>query len=222
MRLLAYVTIGGALQSAAFPSIAGPTPRTDLPGVTSNSEFHNGAELQPADVQFYLRIARAAVDRYQHPSTQDVADIAETKRLRQTMMDAQVKVGKDAQAGMSYQAMQADMFVPTPAQQAVMNRGDALLSGHVAEMLAASAGMPESQWDSLQTAVERAAGLHDDERFGSGDEATAALTAEQRERAARIIKVRADDRKLVAPDAPEINQLAAQAARLISARAQTP
>ena len=123
----------------------------------------------------YLRIARATADRYQHPTTQDAADIAETKRLRQTMMDAQAKLAADAQAGRSYQAMQADMFVATPAQQAVMNRGDALLSGGVADMLAANAGMPESQWDALHTAVETAAGFHEEDRFGSGEEGSPRL-----------------------------------------------
>jgi hypothetical protein len=222
MRLLAFTTIGGALLWGAFSAFATPQPRTDLPGVTSNSDFHNGAPLQPADVQFYLRIQRATLDRYQHPTAQDAADIAENKRLRQAMMDAQVKVAADAQAGKSYQAMQADMFTPTPAQQAVMDRAEALLSGHVADLLAANAGMPENQWDSLSTAVETAAGLHDGDRFGSGDDSPTTLTPEQRERAAKIIQRRADNRKLVAPDAPEIKKLAGETAQLIAARAQAP
>ena len=144
-------------------------------------------------------------------------DIAETKRLRQTMMDAQAKLAADAQAGRSYQAMQADMFVATPAQQAVMNRGDALLSGRVADMLAANAGMPESQWNALHTAVETAAGLHEEDRFGSGEEGSATLTPEQRERAAKITKRLADNRRLVALDAPEIKRLADESKRLIAA-----
>lgn len=222
MRRLVYATIGSTVLAAAFPLLASPQPPTDLPGFTSTKDFRNGAALQPADVQFYLRIARATADRYQHPTTQDATDIAETKRLRQTMMDAQAKLAADAQAGRSYQAMQADMFVATPAQQAVMNRGDALLSGRVADMLAANAGMPESQWDALHTAVETAAGLHDEDRFGSGEDGSATLTPEQRERAAKIIKRLADNRKLVALDAPEIKRLADQSKRLIAARTQAP
>jgi len=221
LHLLAYAAISGFMMCAAFPAVASAQPQSDLAGITSNKDFHNGAELQPADVQFYLRIMRAAVARYQHPTAQDVADIAETKRLRQLLTSAQAKIAADSQTGKSYQVIQADAFVPTSAQTVVMNRGTDLLSGNAAEILASNEGMPGYQWDTLRQTVETAAGLHDGDRFGSGEGPTI-LTPEQRERAARIIKVRADNRQLVAKDAAEIKRLNEQTAQLTAASCQAP
>jgi len=64
-------------------------------------------------VEFYLLIMRAAVERYQHPTAEDVADIAETERLRQLLSAAQAKIAADSQAGKPYQVIQADAFVPS-------------------------------------------------------------------------------------------------------------
>ena len=100
-----------------------------------------------------------------------------------------------------------------------MTRGTALLSGNAAEMLVANEGMPGYQWDTLRDTVETAAGLHDGDRFGSGDGRTT-LTPAQRERAAQIIKVRADNRQLMAKDEAEIKELSARTVQLTAARSQ--
>ena len=132
-------------------------PLTDLPGITSDKDLASGVvPLKPADVQFYIKIMRATLDRYQHPTPQDAADIAEVKRLHQLQTLGQSKMAEDMKAGNMQKAMN-DMFHPTPEQQATLDRGEALL-GDAPQMLAKDAGMPGRQWSALYQVVEHAAG----------------------------------------------------------------
>jgi hypothetical protein len=164
--------------------------------------------LKPPDVGFYMKIMQAALDRYQHPTAKDLADIAEAKRLRQLQLIGQAKMTEDFKAG-NMQKGAEDMFHPTPEQSATMDRA-AALTGGVPEMLAMDAGMPSGQWDELQRRVEYAAGIDNRSGYGSGDSGQApALTPEQKARVSALLRTEAANKDLVAPSAGEIKRLSA-------------
>jgi hypothetical protein len=208
-----------ALYAASVNSAENQRPLTDLPGITSWKDLESGlVALKPADVQFYVRTMRAAVDRYQHATAKDLADIAEAKRLRKLQMIGQTKMTEDMKAG-NWQKAGEDLFKPTPEQSATLDRADALI-GNVQGMLAKDAGMPVDQWDELQKTVEYAAGL-DQTGFGSGDDGPQPiLTAAQKARVKELVRVRAADKDLVTPSAPEIARLYTLVGQLASDRAQ--
>jgi hypothetical protein len=209
------------LSAPGFAATANHAPRTDLPGIISSKDLESGvAALKAADVEFYVTVMRATLERYQHPSAKDLADMAEAKRLTQRQMAAQAKVAEDMKAGNSQKAM-ADMFQPTPEEAAALDRGNALARGGVADLVAGEAGMPLNQWDKLSNVVQHAAGLDGDTGSGSGDAGqTSTLTPAQQVRAQDIQRVRAANRDLVAPSVPELKRLKSATDAIILERVQ--
>jgi hypothetical protein len=201
---------GMSAQSNGGSAAANHNPLTDLPGITSEKDLASVAVvLKPADVQFYIKNMQATLDRYQHPTPKDLADIAEAKRLNQVALLALSKMGEDMKAGNTQKAMNEDMFHPTPEQQATMDRGGALSYDGVAEIVAKDAGMPGGQWLAVCKAVEFAAGV--DAGVGiygsAGDSPTSNPTPEQVAFLANRRRITAADQALVAPNAPEIKRL---------------
>jgi hypothetical protein len=192
----------GAQSKAGGDAVASHKTLTDLPGITSEKDLHSElVPLTPADVQFYMKNIKATLDRLQHPTPQDLADLAEAKRLRQLQMAGQTKMAEDMKAGNMQKAMNEDMFRPTPEQQATLER-----TSVDPGMLAKDAGMPDGQWRELSEAVEYAAG--DLRPGGDGDDGPVAkLTAEQLAKGTKIKQIRAANQALVAPDVPEITRL---------------
>jgi len=195
---------------------------TDLPGITSQKDLASGVvPLKPADVQFYIKNMQATLDRYQHPTPQDLADIAEAKRLRQLQVLAQTKMAEDMKAGNMQKAMNEDMFHPTPEQQATLDRGNALTYNGLAQMLAKDTGMPGGQWDMLSQVVEYAAGVDATTGYGSGDDGPGSKpTTEQLAYAANRRRVAAANQALVAHDAPAIKRLHSLVMQAAADRAQ--
>jgi hypothetical protein len=67
------VAFGAALMSPGILLGATQPPTKALPGVISAKDLYSGTvALKPADVQFYLKIERAALDGYQHPTSEDL------------------------------------------------------------------------------------------------------------------------------------------------------
>jgi hypothetical protein len=196
-------------------------PHPDLPGIISSADLESGVvALKAADVQIYVRIMRTTLDRYQHPTAKDLADMAEAKRLMQRQMAAQVKVAEDMKAGNSQKAM-ADMNQLTAAESAALDRGNALSRGGVAALVAGEAGLPQDQWDKLSMVVQRAAGLDGDTGSGSGETGSIALTPAQRARAQDIQRVRTANKEIVAPIVPELRRLKSMTDPIILERVQT-
>lgn len=233
--MLAYA-LGGALVCVEGAFAANQNPQQDLPNVTSGKDLHSGlVPLKPADVDFYMKIMRAALDRYQHPPAQDLKDLAENQRLLHLQALGTAQMVADMKAGNNQKAM-GDVFQPTPDQKAVMDRSSELQM-RLAAMLAKEAGMPREQWDNLTKAVEDASGLNDDYnsiQWGSGDtDSTFKPSADQlakiQQATADRKRVAAANRQLVAPNAAEIKKIhdliqpiATQRAQAATAAAMAP
>ncbi len=187
-------------------------PIGDRPGNTSAKDLESGeVPLSPADLQFYLSIMRASVARYEHPTAQDTADLAEDKRLTAIEMADSQKMVQDLKAGNKQKAYGVDIFRPTPVQQAAMRRGDDLLHGNIPRVLAGNAGMGYDQWEKLGRTIDEV--VNGPAGYGSGDEGPAPkLSAAQSASAARVMRARAANRKLVMPSATEIKRLQARLA----------
>ena len=192
-------------------------PIGNRPGNTSAKDLESGeVPLSPADLQFYLSIMRASVSRYEHPNTQDTADLAEDKRLSAIRMADQEKYLQDLRAGNTKKAFDVDLFRPTPAQEAAMRRGDDLRGGNMPSILAGNAGMGRDQWDNLSRAIDEV--VKGPAGYGSGDEGPAPkVSAAQLAGAERINRARAANRKLVMPSAAEIKRLQARLGDLVVA-----
>ena len=214
--------VGSQSNAGGDAAVSGKTV-TDLPGITSDKDLSSGVvPLKPADVQFYIKIMRATLDRYQHPTPQDLADITEAKRLHQLQTLGQSKMAEDMKAGNMQTAMN-DMFHPTPEQQATLDRDEAL-SGNAPQMLAKDAGMPGGQWSALYQVVEHAAGVDAVDaptNYGYGDDSPGGKpSAEQLAFAANRRRTSAANQGLVAPDAPEIKRLHSFVGQAASDRVQ--
>jgi hypothetical protein len=211
--MLAYA-LGAAVLCVEAASAANQYPQQDLPSVTSGKDLHSGlVPLKPADVDFYMKIMRASLDRYQHPPAQDVKDLAENQRLLHLQALGTAKMTADMKAGNTQKAM-SEVFQPTPDQKALMARSEELQM-RLPAMLAQEAGMPRAQWDDLTKAVEDASGLNDEynsTQWGSGDtDSTFKPSAEQlakiQQATADRKRVAAANRQLVAPNAAEIKKI---------------
>ncbi len=191
--------------AVGFAAVKKPAP--DRPGNTSAKDLESGeVPLSSADLQFYLTIMRASVSRYEHPTAQDLADVAEDKRLKAIEMADSQKMAQDLRAGNTQKAIRVDPFHATPAQDAIMRRGDDLLERHIPSILAGKAGMSRFQWDELSRAIDET--INGPAGAGSGDEGPPPkLSAAASARAARIVGARAANRKLVLPSAAEITGL---------------
>jgi hypothetical protein len=218
---LVLAALAWVLPTAGVIAAESPLP-TGAPGLTSEKELDSGlVALKPTDVQFYLKTKQATLDRYQHPTPKDRADIAEAKRLDQAQGIAQAKMVADMQAG-NMQKAAADALRLTPEQQATSDRGHDLASyDGVSKILAKEAGMPGGQWLSLSNVVEYAARL-DDTRYGSGgdDSGVGKSTPEQLAYAANRRRISAANVALVAPSVPEIKRLQNALTQLAVTRAQ--
>ncbi len=235
-RKAACAVLISALSAAGVSAAASQPPVKDLPGIISQKDLQSGmVALQPADVQFYIKIEQAALDRYQHPKSNDLSDIAEGTRVQrlemaalaknsqieaellkneQEQMQEAIKTGKKPKA-----VAEPQLYSPTKEQDAAVARG-AALQGGVAAMLAAEAGMPSEQWSQLSDKVEHAAGLLS-YAGGSGDDGPVAkLTAEQQARADGYVRIRGVDKKLLAPHVAEITRLKNLMESIITDRVQ--
>jgi hypothetical protein len=211
----------GALLASLLPCAAGVAavhkPIGDRPGNTSAKDLESGqVPLKPADLQFYLTIMRASVARYEHPTAQDLADLAEDKRLTAIEMADSQKMILDLKAGNKERAIHEDVFKPTPQQSAVMRRGDDLRDGHIPRTLAGNAGMGSDQWDKLRRTIDET--IDGPQGYGSADEGAAPkLSAAASARAAKITRALAANRALIWPSAAEIKRLKDQVNRLVIA-----
>jgi hypothetical protein len=184
-----------------------------LPGIISSKDLYSGVvALKPADVDLYIKIMRAALDRYQHPTAQDLNDLAENQRLLHLQALGTAKMAEDMKAGNMQKAM-SEVFQPTPEQQAVMDRSSDLES-NIPAMLARQAGTPRNQWDNLTKAVEDAAGLNDEYnniKWGSADDSMPQPSAEQLAKVQKEVadrkRVSAANRQIVTPNAAEIKKM---------------
>jgi hypothetical protein len=210
-----------SVAAAWLAAAADHPPLADLPGIISSADLESGVvPLKAADLEFYMKIQRATLERYQHPPASDLTDMAEAKRLIQRQLAAQLKVVADMKAG-NTQAAAADMDKLTPAEAATLGRGTALSHGRVDELVAAEAGMPVNQWDKLSSEVQRAAGLDGNTGYGSaGTGMSSKLTPDQQARAQAISHARASNRSLVAPSVPELKRIKAAIDPIVVDRAQ--
>jgi hypothetical protein len=210
--MLARAAVGGALLCAGMALGASPEPAKELPGIISSKDAKSEVvALKPADVQFYLKIEHAALDRYQHPTPQDLKDMAEARRLHHLQMVGQVKLGKALEAGKSIREAAALQFAMTRDEQTAMDRGDALMS--LQWVLAADSGMPREQWANLSETVETAAEIRDPADAGGegpGGHSPSALSAEEIAAIDKAVaqgpRVKAANRQLVAPNAADIKK----------------
>jgi hypothetical protein len=225
------IGVAFACTAAIASAAAGGPPTKDLAGLTSNKDLGSGVvPITDADTQFYLKVMRASLDRYQHPSAQDTADLAEQKRYLARIQQLQERLAKDPSSP-SVQADYAKVLQdPSPAESAARERATHLRGGNVPsyegvpEVLAIELGMPSYQWEHLAQAVEDAAGTEHEGKWGSGDaDPTGPVTPELQARRALVAKARAASRSIVAPQAAEVHRLHEQVARYESERAeQTP
>jgi hypothetical protein len=219
------VAVGAAFM---FPGIllGGQSSPNDLPGVISAKDSYSGTvALKPADVQFYLKIERAALDRYQRPTPEDLKDMAEANRLRHLEAVGTAKMTEEMKKSGNMQKAVAEMFQATREQQALMRHADDLV-GYVPRMLAREAGMPADQWDNLTKAVEDSAGMNDEYnnvKWGSGGDSGAPKPSS--DQVAAAVKAAADrkqvaaaNRQLVAPNAAEIKKMHELTLPIIEAR----
>ena len=223
LRTHAWLYAGAALVwllPFAVGVAAGHKPPADMPGITSSRDLASGlVPLKPADLQFYIKILRTTVARYEHPTAKDLADIAEAKRLRAVEMTDQQNMARDLKAGNTSKAMNEDMFQPTPEQAAALERGNAFTYGSAAEIFAEDAGMRGGQWLGLSEVVERAARLNAAAGYGSADDSpTPKPTAAALARAAAWRRTAAADETLVAPSVVEIKRLKTRLTQLLMAR----
>lgn len=197
----------------------------DLPGITPTRELVSGmTPLTLADVQFYIKIMRATVARYRHPTTQDRADLAAVARIRkikqanakfieadEMKMEAYMQAG-NRQQGMAYdEKLSKEAFHPTPAQHAALHYYRTVLA-NIDLVTVKDAHMPRRQWYPLANLVEGAAkvGVPNGE-FGSGGDSYKPPTG----KLGRILSgVNTANQKLVAPYAAQIRSLHDQVSKL--------
>jgi len=212
--------------SAGAGSRSQPLP--DLPGITSTRELVSGmTPLTPADVQFYIKIMRATVARYRHPTAQDRADLAAVARISkikqanakiveadEMKMEAYMQAG-NMQKGMAYdEKVSREAFHPTPTQHAALHYYRTVLA-NVTLVMVKDAHMPRRQWFPLASDVEFAAkvGVGNGE-FGSGGGNEPKLTPAQLAHARILRGVNTANQKLVAPYAAQIRSLHSQVSKL--------
>jgi hypothetical protein len=208
-RGLASVVVGIAILASNDAAPANKYPQQDLPGIISSREDHGLVPLKSVDVDFYMKVMRAAFDRCQHPTAQDLSDLAENQKLLHLQALGTAKMTEDLKAGDTQKAIK-EVFNPTPDQKAIMDRSDDLRS--VPEMLARQAAMPRQQWSDLATAVESAAGLNGEYSppgWGNGDDVN--WTAEKKASLQNVLaerkRVFEANQHLVAPNAAEIKTM---------------
>jgi len=216
---------GAAIAAAGSSAV----PTKDLEGYTSSKDFASGVvPISAADVQFYLKTMQGALGRYQHPSVQDVADLAESKRYEARMLQIQQRLADDPGNPKLQQEYAKAFEDPSPAEAAMRERGDRLRGGRVPsfeglpELLVMEAGMPADQWERLAQAVEDAAGIERESKWGSGsdEDPTGPDTPEKKAHRALFQKAMAASRSIAAPQAAEIRRLHEQTARYESDRAE--
>jgi hypothetical protein len=211
------LALGVTLALGATVALAAPHVDQDLGGVSSRKDLASGVvPIGAADVQFYLKVMRASLPRYGHPSAQDTADIAQAKRLRDRQMSS-----------MQNAKSPGDIFIPSPEEQAMIERGARLGGGHqpafegLPEVLAMDAGMPREQWELLAQHVEDAAEIKREVMFGSGvDSPTGADTPEKAAHRAKFAARLQQEHAVASADAAEIRQMHGRAVEFESQRQQ--
>lgn len=187
---------GGSTESTAAYATSTPAPSVLIAPLAATTPPHttdamvqaDGSAQKPpplalhrADVQLYLGVMRSAAERVRHPSAADLASVHAT----------------DAWSAQMDAAARQHTRPPAPLAEATLERS-ANLSGHMADIeIASERGVDLAHYQRIRDTIETIAAWSPS---GSGNTASP-----QPETASVITR----DRRLLAPDLPEIRALEA-------------